>query len=106
MPTLPDVDSPWGKELLRAVRAVDPDGAAYGKLFGDDLLGGGDMLLGHPHPFEGDVLGKKSVRHLLTTGNDLGENWWPDGNMMYVTIPEAELKRGRFDRATATLQCF
>jgi uncharacterized protein (TIGR02996 family) len=103
-PTLPDVDSPWGKELLRAVRPADPGGEAYRHLYIDDTtVGGADMLLGHPHPFEGDVLGKKSVRHLLTTG---GSDWWPDGNMMYVTIPEADLKAGRFDRAKATLQCF
>jgi uncharacterized protein (TIGR02996 family) len=106
MPTLPDVDSPWGKELLRAVRAVDPDGGAYRKLYGDDTMGAGDLLLGHPHPWEGDVLGKKSVRHLLTTGEHGSDDWWPDGNMMFVTIREADLKRGRFHRATATLQCF
>ena len=32
VPTLPDVDSPRGEELMRAVRKVDPNGAAYGNI--------------------------------------------------------------------------
>jgi uncharacterized protein (TIGR02996 family) len=106
VPTLPDVDSPWGKELLRVLRAVDPIGAVYRTVLDDDSLGGGDTLLGHPRPFEGDVLGKKSMRHLLTVGDGGRDSWWPDGNMMYITIPEADLKQCKFDRAKATLQCF
>ena len=101
-PTLPDLDSPWGKGLARAVRAADPDAEWYSDLC-DGM--GGDALLGYPHAFEGDVLKKKSVRHLLTHGEGSGETWWPDGNIMYVTIPESDLKQGRFDRAKATLQC-
>jgi uncharacterized protein (TIGR02996 family) len=101
--TLPAPDSVWGEELLKALRRIDRDGTAYRNLLGE--LGGGDGLLGYPHTFEGDVLGKKSVRHLLTVG-DGGDGWWPDGNMMYVTIPAADLKKALFDRAKATLQCF
>jgi uncharacterized protein (TIGR02996 family) len=102
-PTLPHPESLLAKKLMRAIRAVDPKGTDYQDLR-DGM--GGDALLGHPCTFEGDVLGKKSVRHLLTVGDNSGNGWWPDGNMMYVTIPQDALKQGRFDRAKATLQCF
>jgi uncharacterized protein (TIGR02996 family) len=101
-PTLPHPDSPWAKELMRAVRATDPNGVDYSNLC--DSISGGDHLLGHPWTFEGDVLGKKSVRLLLyITANEI-TGWWPEDNLMYVTIPAADLKRARFDRAKATLQ--
>jgi uncharacterized protein (TIGR02996 family) len=103
VPSLPDEDSLWAKQLMRAVRKVDPKGVDYSNLR-DGM--GADGLLGHPHTFEGDVLGKKSVRHLLTVGDNSATGWWPDGNMMYITIPEADLKHARFERAKATLQCF
>jgi hypothetical protein len=50
-----------------------------------------------------DVTDARNPCAETTLGSD---DWWPDGDMMYVTIPEADLKRGRFHRATATLQCF
>lgn len=66
----------------------------------------GDHLLGHPFTIHNDVLGKKSVRHLLTIcGNDAAGWEWGDGGALYFTLPEADLKAGRFDRVKMEMQC-
>ena len=58
---------------MRAVRATDPKGVDYSNLC-DSVLGG-DHLLGHPWTFEGDVLGKKSVRLLLYITENATTGW-------------------------------
>jgi uncharacterized protein (TIGR02996 family) len=104
-PTLPHTDSPRGKELMRALRATDPDGIAYDNLCdGVNGMHGGDHLLGHPWTYEGDVLGKKSARLLLYITESAINGWWPEDNLMYVTISETDLRTCRFDRARATIQ--
>jgi uncharacterized protein (TIGR02996 family) len=96
--TLPRPDSPWQKEVNRAVgsAADEYDELCYSMR---DF-----RLLGYPHTLEGDVLGAKSVRHLITIGGRDTPNWWPSDSLMYLTIPGADLKHTRFDRARATVQ--
>lgn len=86
--TLPDLESPWGRELARKVK----DDSGYWDLI--TYLNGHDHLLGHPRPIHGDVLGKKNMRHLLVL-NSIPHNW-PN---LYFTIDAEDLKNHRFDRA-------
>ena len=41
---------------------------------------------------------------------DFGEgfvDWgWLDGDVVYFTLPEDDLKQGRFDRVKMTMECF
>jgi uncharacterized protein YwqG len=102
--TLPEPESVWAKELVRRVLQTNECQVDYSNL--RDAVGRNmDMLLGHPYTFEGDVLGKKTVRHLFTISENAITEWWPEDNIMYVTITESALKKAQFDRAKATLQC-
>lgn len=100
--TLPKTESPW-----RAALGIGPKHPGYECY--DDLqreLVGGDLLLGHPWPIQGDVLRKKSVRHLLTISGAQATEWrWGDWGALYFTLPEADLKAGRFDRVKLEMQC-
>jgi uncharacterized protein (TIGR02996 family) len=100
--TLPDHDSPWADEL----KALGEPG--YGETYSDIYYGTcpGDHILGHPYPIQCDILGKKSVRHLLTIcGNDETGWEWGDGGALYFTLSEGDLKRGRFDRVKMIMDC-
>lgn len=95
--TLPRPDSPWQKEVSRAVGSATDE-------YDDLCFGMRGGFLGYPHTLEGDLLGAKSVRHLVTIGGRCTPNWWPDDSLLYVTIPETDMKHARFDRARATVQ--
>jgi uncharacterized protein (TIGR02996 family) len=98
--TLPHEDSPRLKRLLREPEAAD----AYADLFVDRALG--DHVLGHPVPIQGGEPGRKGTRHLLTIGGNDDTEWeWGDGGALYFTLPEADLKAGRFDRVRMEMQC-
>ena len=100
--TIPDKESPWEREL-DAIGDMDWDGP-YTELHQE--LCPGDHLLGYPFPIQGDVLYKKSVRHLLTIcGNDETGWEWGDGGALYFTLSEADLKAGRFDRVKMEMDC-
>jgi uncharacterized protein (TIGR02996 family) len=98
--TLPSEDSPWGKGLFAESEAAD----AYADLFVDRALG--DHILGHPFPIQGDILGKKTVRHLLTVGGNDDTGWeWGDGGALYFTLDEKHLRAGKFDRLRMRMDC-
>jgi len=98
--TLPHEESPWGKGLFDDAEAAD----AYADLYVDRRLG--DHLLGYSAPIQGDILGKKSMRHLLTIGGNDDTDWeWGDGGALYFTIPETDLEQGRFDRVRMEMEC-
>jgi uncharacterized protein (TIGR02996 family) len=100
--TMPDVESPWRKEL-----GLGGDEDARDK-YQEQVAGFdcGHRLLGHPTPIQNDVLGRKSARHLLTIGTDDRAGWeWFDGGSLYFTIGEGDLRAGRFDRVRCELQC-
>jgi uncharacterized protein YwqG len=66
----------------------------------------GDHVLGHPFPIQGGAPGKKGSRHLLTIGGNDDMEWeWGDGGALYFTLPEADLRAGRFDRVEVEMQC-
>jgi hypothetical protein len=100
--TVPDSNSPWRKEL-----GLGGDEDAWDvyqvRVAGFDS---GHRLLGHPTPVQNDVLGRKTVRHLLTVGGDdnAGMEWF-DGGSLYFTIGEDDLKKPRFDRVRCEMQC-
>jgi uncharacterized protein (TIGR02996 family) len=103
--TLPSRYSPWGDELARLL--ADEDDSAneeyrilYYELWKDHVL------LGYPFPIQGDVLGAKSVRHLLTISRDDNTGWeWGDGGSLYFTLAETDLKQGRFERVEVVVDC-
>lgn len=100
--TLPEEDSPFRKEI-----GLRSDAAAWSK-YQTNVAGyrGGHQILGYPCGIQGDVLGRKTVRHLLTIGPDKVTGWeWGDGGSLYFVLPEADLKAGRFDRVTMDMQC-
>jgi uncharacterized protein (TIGR02996 family) len=100
--TLPDPDSPWRKQLSLHVHRDAPE------MYRDFVMGGqlGYPILGYPSPIQGDMLGKKSVRHLLTLYSDDKVGWmWGDGGSLYFLIDEADLKAHRFDRVRLAMQC-
>jgi uncharacterized protein (TIGR02996 family) len=100
--TLPAEDSPWGKKL--GVGPDSPGHETYFDLHMDMSLS--DHLLGYPFTIQEDVLGKKSVRHLLTLDSNDGAGWeWGDGGQLYFTLTESDLKAQRFDRVKLELQC-
>lgn len=100
--TLPEEDSPYRKEigLGKDVEAWD----AYQERIAG--FRGHHQILGYPGQIQGDVLGKKTMRHLLTIGGDNVTGWeWGDGGSLYFILPEADLLAGRFDRVTMEMQC-
>jgi hypothetical protein len=100
--TLPSEDSPW-----RAALGIGPKHLGY-EVYRDLSLemGGSDHLLGYPCPIQGDVLYKKDVRHLLTVSGAQATGWeWGDGGALYFTLPDADLKAGRFDRVRMEMDC-
>lgn len=100
--TLPDHESPWRTQL-----GIGPKHLGY-ECYRDLLMemSGGDRLLGYPLPIQGDVLRKKGVRHLLTISSAQATGWqWGDGGALYFTLPEADLRAGRFDRVQLEMQC-
>ncbi len=100
--TLPAPDSPWRTQL-----GIGPKHLGY-ECYRDLQmeLGGGVHLLGYPVTIQGDVLGKKGVRHLLTISGAQATGWeWGDGGALYFTLPEADLRAGRFDRVKLEMQC-
>ncbi len=100
--TLPDRDSPWEHEL-KAIGNTDVD-SEYMSLYYN--MCPGDHILGYPFPIQWDILGNKTVRHLLTIcGND--ETGWEfaDGGALYFTLKEADLLAGRFDRVKMIIDC-
>jgi hypothetical protein len=99
--TLPDPKSPWRKELKRLVPAKEFD-VAYENLH-DGFTA---ELLGYPSQLGEDILGKKTVRHLLTVGEGFLDWGWLDGDVAYFTLPEDDLKQERFDRVKMTMECF
>lgn len=101
--SLPGLHSPWKKELQKIIPNKDDKDHEYENAH-DGLLRG-DHLLGYPHPLRDDVLGKKTVRHLLTLG-DYDEWGWTDGDVLYFTIAEADLKQHRFDRVRFHLEVY
>jgi uncharacterized protein (TIGR02996 family) len=98
--TLPHEDSQGVKRLLDDSEVAE----AYADLYVDRALG--DHVLGHPVPIQRGEPGKKGARHLLTIGGNDDTEWeWGDGGALYFTLPEADLKAGRFDRAAMEMQC-
>ena len=100
--TVPDPDSPWNKTI-----GFGHDDDAE-DMYREAIVGpvGGHQLLGYPAPIQGDVLGKKSVRHLLTIDADDKPDWsWGDGGSLYFLIDAADLKAHRFDRIRLEMQC-
>lgn len=52
------------------------------------------------------MLGKKTVRHLLTIDSDDNPGWmWGDVGLLYFTIAGKDLKARRFDRVRCEMQC-
>ena len=100
--TLPKWGSPWDKELERI--GITGYGEPYSDVYYD--LHPGDHILGHPYPIQGDILGKKTVRHLLTIGGNPNTDWeFGDGGALYFTLAEADLKKGKFDRVKMVMDC-
>jgi uncharacterized protein (TIGR02996 family) len=100
--TLPENGPPWGTELGVGSKHLGHE--AYYNLHME--MCPGDHFLGYPFTIQGDVLGKKSVRHLLTIGGNDAAGWeWGDGGALYFTLPEADLKQARFDRVKMEMQC-
>ena len=101
---LPDLDSPWRKDL--GFGNDDELGDAYQVDVAGFVEGTEHRVLGYPAPVQGDILGKKTVRHLLTIGSDDNAGWmWGDGGALYFTLSEPDLKAGRFDRVRLEMQC-
>ena len=99
--TLPDLDSPWAKELAFGDDAMT---SAYQELHSDPGLG--HRLLGYPDPLQRDMLEKKTMRHLLTIDSDDKPGWmWGDTGLLYFTISESNLRSQRFDRVRFEFQC-
>jgi uncharacterized protein (TIGR02996 family) len=101
--TLPATDSPWSRELVEMF--IDTSwGSPYSELQLE--LCPGDHILGHPDPCQGDILGTKAVRHLLTICGDQHTGWeWGDGGKLYFILPEDDLKHGRFDAVEMQMDC-
>jgi uncharacterized protein (TIGR02996 family) len=100
--TLPYNGPPWGGELGVGPKHLGHD--AYWMLHLN--MCPGDHFLGHPFPILSDVLGKKTVRHLLTIGGNDAAGWeWGDGGALYFTINEADLQNQKFDRVRMEMQC-
>jgi len=101
--SLPAWDSPWKKELGLGLDQSNWD------VYQEQVVGFGDgfhRVLGYPIPIQGDVLGKKSVRHLLTIDSDEYSGWnWGDDGCLYFLIDDADLKAKRFDRVRMEMQC-
>jgi len=100
--TMPDTESPWDKEL-----GLGRDNKVWDTY--QDCIAGydcGHRILGYPTPIQNDMLGKKTVRHLLTIGGDYNAGWeWGDGGSLYFTIGEEHLKAQKFDRVRMEMQC-
>jgi uncharacterized protein YwqG len=100
--TLPHRDSPWTSELQKI--ANTEYGGTYSTLYYDTLVG--DHLLGHPYPIQGDFLGKKTVRHLLTINGNEATGWeFGDGGALYFILLESDLNRGKFDHVDMVMDC-
>ncbi|MBA4186396.1 MAG: hypothetical protein C0467_00105 [Planctomycetaceae bacterium] len=100
--SLPAWDSPWKKELGLGLDQSNWD--VYQEQVAG--FGSGQQILGYPSPIQGDMLGKKTVRHLLTLDSDDNAGWmWGDGGCLYFLIDEADLKAKRFDRVRMEMQC-
>jgi uncharacterized protein (TIGR02996 family) len=100
--TLPKWDSPWKAEL--AVIGITGYGESYGNLYYD--LVPGDHLLGYPYLIQSDVLGEKSMRHLLTINSNDAAGWeLADGGAFYFILPDADLKAARFDAVRLFFDC-
>ncbi len=100
--TLPNRDSPWKKELGLGLNEDVWD------VYQEFVVGyrGGHQILGYPNPIQGDMLDKKTNRHLLTIDSDDNAGWmWGDGGSLFFTISEADLKAHRFDRIRMDMQC-
>jgi uncharacterized protein YwqG len=98
--TLPEVDSPWKKEIGLGKN----QSPVYVELLPGDQMG--HRLLGYPSTIQSDVLDNKKTRHLLTIDCDSNTAWeWGDGGALYFTIAEADLAAGRLDRMRMEMQC-
>jgi uncharacterized protein (TIGR02996 family) len=100
--SLPNLYSPWKKELLRLVPANE-DAETTLVNFVDPFQT--DGLLGYPPTLGLNALGKKPVRQLVTIG-DYAELDWIDGDVMYFVIAGDDLKRGLLDRARMNLETY
>ncbi|MBY0460163.1 MAG: DUF1963 domain-containing protein [Gemmataceae bacterium] len=100
--TLPKWGSPWAAEL--AAIGIGGYGGDFSDIYFD--LAPGDHLLGYPYPIQGDILGSKAVRHLLTINSHEEDGWMlGDGGAFYFVLPEADLKAGRFDGVQMHMDC-
>jgi len=100
--TLPEEDSPWRKEI-----GLGEDVDAW-EIYREYIAGygNGHQLLGYPSIIQGDMLGKKTMRHLLTLGGDENMGWqWGDGGKLYFTMSETDLKAKRFEGVRFEMQC-
>ena len=100
--TVPEEESPWKKDI-----GLGKDRDVWWT-YQEKIAGfrGGHQVLGYPGQIQGDVLGKKTVRHLLTIGPDPITGWeWGDGGSLYFVLPEDDLLAGRFDRVKMDMQC-
>jgi uncharacterized protein (TIGR02996 family) len=106
--TLPDVDSPWEKDLgFRNDEQAQYEGNVLGAI--DEDAGLGHCLLGYPCPLQNDPLHKKTMRHLLTIDSDDGRGgpgWmWGDSGLLYFTIAEEDFQKRHFDKVRCEMQC-
>ena len=100
--TVPKWDSPWAAEL--EALGVGEYGEPFADVYFD--LTPGAHLLGHPSPIQGDTLGSKDVRHLLTICGNEHTGWeFGDGGALYFTLSDADLTAGRFDRVKMHMDC-
>jgi uncharacterized protein (TIGR02996 family) len=100
--TLPKWGSPWASEL-EAI-GIGEYGDPFSDIYYD--LSRADRILGYPCPIQGDILGKKSMRHLLTISGNDNTGWeFGDGGALYFTLKENDLKAGRFDRVKMDMDC-
>ncbi|MFO0825271.1 MAG: DUF1963 domain-containing protein [Gemmataceae bacterium] len=100
--SMPDLRSPLSDDIGFN---IDSDAGDYWQ---EVIVGyeGGHRLLGYPQPIQGDVLYKKTTRHLLTISGDEKAGWeWGDGGALDFTMSEADLKAHRFDRVKMEMQC-
>jgi uncharacterized protein (TIGR02996 family) len=107
--TVPDVNSLWDSELgFRRGREKTKEREEDVSAYIDFVIarhGLEHRLLGYPVPKQGDVIGRKTVRHLLTIAGDWTTGWdWCSGGALYFTIAEENLKAGRFDRVRFEMQ--